>query len=480
MRKNIHNPTFYLVLIIILFLSTRLYQITSNPLSLYWDEASIGYNAYSILKTGKDEWGRFLPLHFKAFGEYKLPVFIYTVTIFESILGLSELAVRLPAVLYSLGCCLLVYFLTKKISANQITALWSTLFFVTCPWFFIFSRTGVEATAGLFFYLLGIYAFLAFKNNLAVLLAAIFCLLFSMYSYNSFRLIAPLTFLILGGYLISKKVQSKRRFLMISMISITIFLIGLAPIIRFSLSGGNTRFEQVSIFKDKKEINQATVSFIANYFSHFNLRFLLLEGDSNNRSQNTGFGQLSLIQFLLIFPGLYWIYHQKSKLGVLILLLSFLAPIPTALTSQSHHALRSLSIAPFLAIIAGLGVEQLFLNSKKIQVLAAILVLGFFSYYFYAFLTDYPQKSALDWQYPYKLLNTKKALQMAQAEVVYISPKLGQPYIFTLFYQKSDPDKLKAEVEYNSPDQWGFSTVKRIGKIHFDYSGQAGYGIYHN
>ena len=82
---------------------TRLYKINEIPASLYWDEASIAYNAYSITQNGQDEWGDFLPLHLRAFGEFKLPVYIYTVSLFQMILGFNEWSLRLPAVVFSLG-----------------------------------------------------------------------------------------------------------------------------------------------------------------------------------------------------------------------------------------------------------------------------------------------------------------------------------------------------------------------------------------
>src|SRR5581483_4793873 len=88
---------FWLSIIVLFFLATRLFQINSIPSSVYWDEASIGYNAYSIIKTGHDEWGKAFPIHFRAFGEFKLPVYVYSTAISEEIFGLDSLAVRLPA-----------------------------------------------------------------------------------------------------------------------------------------------------------------------------------------------------------------------------------------------------------------------------------------------------------------------------------------------------------------------------------------------
>ena len=63
---------FYLIVIIFLAIILRVVLLNEVPNGFYSDEASIGYNAYSILKTGKDEHGMLLPLYFKAFGEYKI------------------------------------------------------------------------------------------------------------------------------------------------------------------------------------------------------------------------------------------------------------------------------------------------------------------------------------------------------------------------------------------------------------------------
>jgi len=56
-----------LFIIIVAGFLIRFININNYP-PLLWDEASLGYNAYSILKTGRDEYGKFLPLIFKSFG----------------------------------------------------------------------------------------------------------------------------------------------------------------------------------------------------------------------------------------------------------------------------------------------------------------------------------------------------------------------------------------------------------------------------
>ena len=91
----------FLVLAIILLvaLALRIYKIGSIPPGLTPDEASLGYNAYSILKTGKDEYGALLPFVFKSFGDFKPGLYIYLTVPAVLIFGLTEFSVRLPSVL---------------------------------------------------------------------------------------------------------------------------------------------------------------------------------------------------------------------------------------------------------------------------------------------------------------------------------------------------------------------------------------------
>jgi hypothetical protein len=53
-------------------------DVGKNPVGFFVDEASIAYNAHSISQHGSDEYGQVFPLYFRAFGEYKSPVYIYT------------------------------------------------------------------------------------------------------------------------------------------------------------------------------------------------------------------------------------------------------------------------------------------------------------------------------------------------------------------------------------------------------------------
>lgn len=461
-KSQFLNPKLILAVIVVLFLITRLYKITEIPLSVYWDEASIGYNAYSIAETGKDEWGKFFPIHFRAFGEFKLPVYIYSVVPFVKAFGLNEFSVRMPAVLFSLGVIILIFLLAKQLFSSIAAGLFSSFFISISPWFFIFSRTGYEATAGLMFYLMGIYLFIKSTRNYYIFLSALSFIL-SAYSYNSFRIIIPLTIFLLLAFEMKKMKRGIMRWMILSGLVLALSII---PIYRlYKYDAGASRLQTVGA---------ASSSFINNYLSHFSPDFLFVNGDENLRSQQQGFGQLYFPEAAFLILGFIYVIRNKSRYRLLPLILLLLGPIPAAITKESPHALRSISMVPFIGMISAEGAVyfgQLFKNKGKlVNFTIVIIFLIFFLNYFLNFLIIYPSQSARDWQYEYK-----QSLQQLRCckknytdyDKIYISDKYAQPYIFALFYLKYNPDKFRQEVERNSVDQWGFSTVKKFGKFEF-------------
>src|SRR3990167_9776130 len=133
---------FKLLLIIILASLLRIWNLNNFPVGFNADEAAIGYNAYSLLQTGKDEYGSSFPLSFKSFGDYKPGLYFYFVMPFVAILGLNEWAVRIPSALFGIGTVILIYFLAKEIFKNRWVGIFSSLLLAISPWHIHFSRGG--------------------------------------------------------------------------------------------------------------------------------------------------------------------------------------------------------------------------------------------------------------------------------------------------------------------------------------------------
>lgn len=452
-----------LLLILLLFLFSRLYNISEIPASLYWDEASIGYNAYSVLKTGKDEWGEFLPLHFRAFGEFKLPVYIYSVLLAEIVFGVSQLAVRIPAVIFGLFSVLGLYLLVLTISKNKTISLLSSLLFAVSPWFFIFSRTGYEATAGLAFFIYALYFLLLSQTKKWKIILSVILFILSAYSYNSFRL---LTLLFLGPYMIFYglrviKKKDKNGGLLL-LLSAGLLFLSFVPIYKLYLrDAGLGRLQTVGITDNGKSVS---LNIISNYLANYSLSFLFSKGDSNPRSQIPGSPQLFPIDAVFILLGLIYIFKNKDRKHLFILIALVLAPIPAAITKEAPHALRSILMAPIFAVVAAMGIYSLLGYVKKYRKLAlAVIVfiyLDFFGSYFYQFITRYNGLSSSDWQYPYKEI-------FANQKSGTVTDEYGQPYIFALFYTKTDPKVFLETKQLNPVADWGFSTVKSFGEFQF-------------
>ena len=248
---KIFPKTIIIALIILLALFLRFYKLSSNPPGLYWDEAVFGYDAYSILKTASDHHGRFLPLFFESFGDWKLPVYHYLLVPSIAVFGLNEFAVRSPSAFLGTLTVPLLYFLVKKLFSNgksESIALVVALFLAISPWHIQFSRGGFESTAGLFLAAAGFYLFLLGIEKSKILFFTFSFLLFtlSMYSYHAYRIFTPL-FLLSLAYLYRKEIKKHVGKVLIPLI--IAFLLSI-PLVKFTLSNqGRIRATSQSAFK---------------------------------------------------------------------------------------------------------------------------------------------------------------------------------------------------------------------------------------
>src|SRR3972149_7023875 len=116
MRKSL----FLLILIVIIALFLRLYKLDSVPVSLFGDEMDVGYQAYSVLKTGKDYYGNFLPFHFHSLAEWRTPLYLYSAVPTVALFGVSPLGVRLPAAVFGILGIWGFYLLVKELVGYEL------------------------------------------------------------------------------------------------------------------------------------------------------------------------------------------------------------------------------------------------------------------------------------------------------------------------------------------------------------------------
>ena len=146
------------LILVILFLAfiLRFYHLGQNPLSLNWDETSNAYNAYSILTTGRDEWGVTLPLAMRSFNDYKAPLNIYMIVPSIKLLGKTEAAVRLPTAVFGALTALVWMVWVRRLGIGRWAVLASGLGLALLPWHIHYSRGTFEAVTALFLVILGL------------------------------------------------------------------------------------------------------------------------------------------------------------------------------------------------------------------------------------------------------------------------------------------------------------------------------------
>lgn len=429
-----------MILIVAIAAIIRFWQLGNNPPELYVDEVSNGYNAYSILKTARDEYGNFLPLTFRAFGDYNPALSVYLLVPAIAVFGANEFAVRLPSALLGTLTVLLTYFLAKKLFEEAkykfSIAHLSALLLAISPWHLQFSRYDHEANFMVAFVVLAITLFLFSKNNYKVFVASAISFVAALNTYQGAKIWVPLVLLAL--VVLYRKQLTRWKFKLL--LPALIVIVGALPIIT-NLSQSTIRAQSVGIFEKDEPLKL----FISGYLSHFSPNFLFITPDTIGRHSVPGMGHLYVFELPLILLGILFLIRNKTPHKNLIISWLALAPIPAALAMPTPHALRSITFLPIFSIIAALGLVTILkarLNFKfKATLLACLTMIAAYNIvtYFHLYYKHYPRLKAADWNGGHQEMVKYVDSIKDNYEVVAISNYYGHPYIFILFYSKYDP-----------------------------------------
>jgi hypothetical protein len=112
--------------------------------------------------------------------------------------------------------------------------------------------------------------------------------------------------------------------------------------------------------------------------------FLTITGDKNIRFGSPGISNINIIEYLFIFIGLYYLFKNKCKYRLPILVLLFFSPLVNALTWQEYSLNRTyFMIFPIQAIVA-YGVVSLWEKTEiaaSLKYLLLAIILGMFAFF---------------------------------------------------------------------------------------------------
>ncbi len=474
-----------LILIVMFGLFLRLILLGSIPTGFTPDESSQAYSAYSLLKTGKDEWGTSWPIaSFKSFLDYKAPLQTYLMIPTIAIFGLNQFAARLPSAIFGVFAILSIYFLSKELfPKSKNLPLIAALFLSISPWHLQFSRMALEVNLTSFLFPLGLYFFVKGLKDRRFFSHSVCLWGISLYAYHSARVFIPLFSLSLL-YLYRKKIFAKGIRPLLA--PIVLILIIITPLAIDTLYGGSaTRGSDLMIFnlsaekarevkdqssfsdlskispKVSKVFHNKTVSVITqfseNYLSYFSLPFWFTEsGNETTYSNIPGRGLLYFWMLPLIFFGLYKLIDKSKSEELDIRTLFFwmiIAAIPAALTREGYRPNRAGSFLGLWELIAAFGLVSIlslkFKFKKTLSILfiglSAVLTIFYFEDYFLNTKVSYPKSLSYGWR---EAINFIEPIESEYKKIMIEQGTQGQTFV--AFYRQVDPLVFQsASAEWN-------------------------------
>lgn len=473
----------------------RTYLVTEIPPGINRDEGSIGYTAYSILKNGMDEYGASYPLSFQSFGDWKLPLYIYSVVPLISIFGLSELSVRLTSILAGIGTIIVTFFLVKELFKNNTLALITMFLTAVAPWHVHLSRVESEANTAVFFVSLGVLLFLkALRGAKWLLVPSSILFALSYYTYAGNYIF---TTLLVGGLLVIYNTSLFRsKYLLVG---IAVFLILSAIIFSQTVFSANkTKLSGINIFGDPSVVHAkiemprtehgdqplftrvvhnrvvfGLERFAQNYINSFSPQFLFIHGGTNRAHNIQNFGNMFIVESLFLLLGFMYLFTKKKDSSDKLVLWWFLiAPLAAAITKDAPHTNRMFAIFPILPLVTAIGMYSALEYSKKfpfrkvIIVFVALLFLLNIALYVDRYFVHFPKNEVESWGLGYKALYEKLEMDYPNKQIVISRPEYS-PYIFFLFYSKYDPKRYVQTVERYPATEDGFVHVKKYDRFEF-------------
>jgi 4-amino-4-deoxy-L-arabinose transferase-like glycosyltransferase len=505
------NLTILFILLIAFIL--RVWELGNIPPHLSPDEASLGYNAYSILKTGRDEYGKLLPLIFKSFGDYKPGLYIYLSVPFIFLFGLNEFAVRLPSALAGTAAVWLLYLIIKEFKEDKklprkagfrfTEEIIAPALLALNPWHLHFSRGAWEVNVALTLTLAGIYFFLKSLKNFKYFLAATIAFAATFLLYQGAKLSTPLVIAALGFVYLKRTLELIRANIKLFLISCFAGLIICLPVV-FSvfqgqvgrlgvfsifsykrssqdvekiLSEGNEKIGDLSYYLFHSEGLNFTRAVMGRYFNHFSGRFLFFEGDYQNpKHSSPNSGVMLICDLVFLAFGIVALIKMGNKFSKFSLVLLILAPLPAALSRDEVQAVRSFNMVIPLVLISSCGLVFLVGKIRKVRfvllrlsyyILLTAIFIGSLVYFMDSYFIHLPIHDAKYWNWGYKQVVEVVTPIQKNYQKIYFQQSYDQPYIYFLFYQKYDPTKYQKQAKLQESQYGDVGLVEKLDNIYF-------------
>lgn len=331
------------------------HRLTTNPAGFYIDESSIAYNAHLIAQSGYDEHSQAWPLYFRAFGDYKNPVYVYLLAAIFKVTGPSIKVARLLSATLGFATVLLIGLLAWRITKRREVVLVITLAAFLTPWLFELSRVVVEVAL----YPLLIALLLLFVQSISKkeswswleTLALAFILALLTYAYSIGRVLAPLLALGLLVFL------SRARLVSILKVWL-LYGVSLIPLLIFQQrhpGALSARYQLITFITPQTSYLQDAREFVRHYLGNINPWKMIVSGDPNAYQIASIYGAGPVLAAALVLMVASFVLLARNKsvnswwcFTIYGLAVSF---VPASLTKDYFHTLRLAAVPVFILIL---------------------------------------------------------------------------------------------------------------------------------
>ncbi|HZZ99048.1 MAG TPA: hypothetical protein VFG51_03880 [Candidatus Saccharimonadia bacterium] len=499
-----------LLAIMILAAVLRLTMFPLIPRGLNRDEAALGYNAFSLLKTGRDEFGIAWPISITSFGDQKLPGYVYLLIPFISVLGLHDWVIRLPSmiagffVIIGAGVVALQFAQSLRLSKSHAIAasVVTMLLVAVSPWSVHFSRVAYEANVALAYFVWGLalYQWAIDRKTIveqrAMLVGTAVLWSMTLLTYHSYHIFLPLFLL---GLLVLELPKIKKLDKIGVAISVAIGLVTVGLLFRGGVFQANliknrgispfhaeALWQAVTVYRSAlppqlalfgkllfNPLTEAITVFTQNLITMISGIFFFIHGSGHGDNNPGNMSNLPLYIAPLCIAWLVGLWKRRESIGVKRFFLWVLAGmIPAALTIQPQHEVRLEQLFLAIEIGSGLGALLIWNELKKPWVrtvalaLFAICVLTSTIRFAMNYLLIIPQQVEANERYP--LLAAALAKYKATGDQVVTQSPENSPYIWYLEENAIDPVWLQSHIVRYPPSDEGFLHVKQIDNLYFE------------
>ena len=475
----------------------RFAGLGANPVGIVDDEADTAYDAYSLIRTGKDQWGTRLPVtSFRGFGDYRLPAYTYLSAPAIAVFGLTPVAVRVPAAVFGSLTILLVYWLVKELfGPSERIPLLSAFLLAISPWHVGMSRIGLEETTSVFFVTAGLLALLKGREKPKWLFIGSVLFAASVYIYTPNIILSPFLFCV-SVYFFRSQFRRLKKYILLG---VGLFFLVILPILwGMSSSTATTRTKQINITNDSGVIdivnekqgacltvfprtlcrivinkyNAFGTKYITNYLNHFSPNLLSINGTNTQYSILPDRGLLYVVDYCLFVVGLIAVFVNPVPGGLLLVVFLLFSAVPDSFTSGGQFGRYFVSY-PSWPILSALAIVYIAQKFRRYSGLIFIII-GIFCIAFFNFLVEYwtffPHRYSQYSHFGYEDLIREIQDHKDAYDRVVVSSRVNdsKQYIYYLFYSVYDPARFQSGIGIEKvAESNGWVRVQRINSIEF-------------